>query len=366
MLQVLFVSRDRRLLAQLDGHCRRQADRGRWSACVSQAAVPRGGAGDVGRTDRCVRRHRVYCRAVRHRLALVARGPARLVLRRPASFFVVVPCSARSRIICRFSIFKLIRYLREEVLICFATTSSETVLPQLIAKMEASRLRGGRRRPGRAHRLFVQPRRHLPLSRLRRRVPGAGDQHAAGASSSRWRLLLVLLLVASKGAAGHRGCGVRRAGGDACPRPAPSPSPAVGLDARHPPPDGRGAGAHQPRSATPSPRSPCPEMGACVGPGPDDAACWMAKSWLHEARLVFRTLTPVERRTYWACFGGFGLDSMDTTMYALVIPSLIAVLGITQARSGLPRHGLARRGRGGRLGRRRAGRTGSAGCACCS
>jgi hypothetical protein len=26
-----------------------------------------------------------------------------------------------------------------------------------------------------------------------------------------------------------------------------------------------------------------------------------------------------------ACFAGFGLDSMDTTIYALVIPSLIAV-----------------------------------------
>ena len=38
---------------------------------------------------------------------------------------------------CGFSILKLIGYLREELLICFATTSSETVLPRLIAKMEA-------------------------------------------------------------------------------------------------------------------------------------------------------------------------------------------------------------------------------------
>ena len=48
----------------------------------------------------------------------------------------------------------------------------------------------------------------------------------------------------------------------------------------------------------------------------------------------YSDLTPVERRTYWACFGGFGLDSMDTTMYALVIPSLIAVLGITRPEAG--------------------------------
>lgn len=37
---------------------------------------------------------------------------------------------------CGFSIFKLIGYIREELLIVFATTSSETVLPQLIRKLE--------------------------------------------------------------------------------------------------------------------------------------------------------------------------------------------------------------------------------------
>ena len=48
----------------------------------------------------------------------------------------------------------------------------------------------------------------------------------------------------------------------------------------------------------------------------------------------YSELTSPERRTFWACFGGFGLDSMDTTMYALVIPSLIAVLGITRPEAG--------------------------------
>src|SRR6476469_1569147 len=38
-------------------------------------------------------------------------------------------------------------------------------------------------------------------------------------------------------------------------------------------------------------------------------------------------LDQTERRTYWACFAGFGLDSMDSTIYALVIPALIATIG---------------------------------------
>jgi aerobic C4-dicarboxylate transport protein len=36
---------------------------------------------------------------------------------------------------CGFSLFKLIRYLWEEILVCIATTSSETVLPRLMTKM---------------------------------------------------------------------------------------------------------------------------------------------------------------------------------------------------------------------------------------
>ncbi|MCJ2020636.1 MFS transporter [Methylobacterium sp. E-065] len=48
----------------------------------------------------------------------------------------------------------------------------------------------------------------------------------------------------------------------------------------------------------------------------------------------YHTLDQTERRTYWACFAGFGLDAMDTTIYALVIPALIATLGLTQAEAG--------------------------------
>ena len=38
--------------------------------------------------------------------------------------------------VCGFRLFSLIRYLREELLIVFATTSSETVLPRMITKLE--------------------------------------------------------------------------------------------------------------------------------------------------------------------------------------------------------------------------------------
>jgi aerobic C4-dicarboxylate transport protein len=47
-------------------------------------------------------------------------------------FLVLAPLSR----MCGFSLFKLMRFLREEILICFATTSSEAVLPRMLVKME--------------------------------------------------------------------------------------------------------------------------------------------------------------------------------------------------------------------------------------
>jgi aerobic C4-dicarboxylate transport protein len=49
-------------------------------------------------------------------------------------FAVLGPVAA----LCRVNLFKLIRYLWEEILVCIATTSSETVMPRLIGKMEAA------------------------------------------------------------------------------------------------------------------------------------------------------------------------------------------------------------------------------------
>lgn len=47
--------------------------------------------------------------------------------------FVVLGAVAR---FCGFSLNKMIRYFREEILICFATTSSEVVLPRMLDKLE--------------------------------------------------------------------------------------------------------------------------------------------------------------------------------------------------------------------------------------
>jgi aerobic C4-dicarboxylate transport protein len=49
--------------------------------------------------------------------------------------FVVIAFTPIARL-CGFSLLKLIRYIKEELLICIATTSSETVLPRLIEKLE--------------------------------------------------------------------------------------------------------------------------------------------------------------------------------------------------------------------------------------
>ena len=41
----------------------------------------------------------------------------------------------------------------------------------------------------------------------------------------------------------------------------------------------------------------------------------------------FAELNRSQKRTFWACFSGWGLDAMDTQMYALAIPTLIAAGG---------------------------------------
>jgi MFS family permease len=41
-----------------------------------------------------------------------------------------------------------------------------------------------------------------------------------------------------------------------------------------------------------------------------------------------------QRKAFWACFGGWALDAMDVQMYALVLPTLLAVWGISKAQAG--------------------------------
>jgi MFS family permease len=49
----------------------------------------------------------------------------------------------------------------------------------------------------------------------------------------------------------------------------------------------------------------------------------------------YSTLSRTERRTFLAAFGGLALDAMDSTMFALLTPTLIVVLGITHPQAGL-------------------------------
>jgi MFS family permease len=49
----------------------------------------------------------------------------------------------------------------------------------------------------------------------------------------------------------------------------------------------------------------------------------------------FTSLKTRERKTFWACFTGWALDAMDVQLYAVVIPTLIALWGMSQAEAGM-------------------------------
>jgi MFS family permease len=49
----------------------------------------------------------------------------------------------------------------------------------------------------------------------------------------------------------------------------------------------------------------------------------------------YQECSPAERRTFWACFGGWGLDALDVQMFGLAIPALIAAFGISKTEAGL-------------------------------
>ncbi len=45
-------------------------------------------------------------------------------------------------------------------------------------------------------------------------------------------------------------------------------------------------------------------------------------------------LTPAEKRTFWACFGGWALDAMDVQIFSFVIPSIVAAFAVSNADAG--------------------------------
>ena len=49
----------------------------------------------------------------------------------------------------------------------------------------------------------------------------------------------------------------------------------------------------------------------------------------------YRKLGAAERRTFWACFGGWALDALDVQIYTFNVPALIALWQISKAQAGL-------------------------------
>ena len=49
----------------------------------------------------------------------------------------------------------------------------------------------------------------------------------------------------------------------------------------------------------------------------------------------YRELDPGEKRTFWACFGGWMLDAMDVQIFSFAIPAIIVAFAITNADAGL-------------------------------
>ncbi len=48
----------------------------------------------------------------------------------------------------------------------------------------------------------------------------------------------------------------------------------------------------------------------------------------------FSDMSTRERRTFWACFSGWALDAMDVQLYAVAMPTLIGLWGLSRAQAG--------------------------------
>lgn len=49
----------------------------------------------------------------------------------------------------------------------------------------------------------------------------------------------------------------------------------------------------------------------------------------------YRRINSTERKTFWVCFSGWGLDALDVQMFTLAIPALIAAFGLDKTQAGL-------------------------------
>lgn len=119
--------------------------------------------------------------------------------------FIIVVMGGIMRLYCGLSLFKFIRYLREEIAIAFGTASSETVLPRMIDRL--TELGCGRPVVG-----MVIPTGYsfnLDGTTLYMALAAIFIGHSTGVEMTLWQQLSILgvLLVTSKGAAGVFGSG---------------------------------------------------------------------------------------------------------------------------------------------------------------
>ncbi|KPA89190.1 MULTISPECIES: MFS transporter [Pseudomonas] len=49
----------------------------------------------------------------------------------------------------------------------------------------------------------------------------------------------------------------------------------------------------------------------------------------------YRDITSRERKTFWACFGGWSLDALEVQMFGLAIPALIAAFALSKGEAGM-------------------------------
>jgi MFS family permease len=48
----------------------------------------------------------------------------------------------------------------------------------------------------------------------------------------------------------------------------------------------------------------------------------------------YKEITPPERKTFWACYGGWALDALDLQMFSVAIPALLLAFGVDKAQAG--------------------------------
>ena len=140
--------------------------------------------------------------------------------------FVVVILGALLKMTTGFSIFKVLYYLRQEYLLIVATSSSETALPRLIAKMEhlgVSRPVVGIVVPTGYSFNLDGTAMYLTMASL-----FIGNALGTPLSWSEQLSLLIFMIVASKGAAGVTGAGLATLGGGLASH-RPDLVPGVGL-----------------------------------------------------------------------------------------------------------------------------------------